>query len=110
MSQRGEYRASHAPKRLGIRSRAFESIELLPRRVKEHTIKLGIIAVPAVADALVDRGASEILNFAPAPLNAPRELNVISVHLANQLEMLSYQIQAGQHASHDRRRAAKRHE
>lgn len=63
--------------------------------VREHSVKMAILAVPGgaaqgVADGLVECGVQAILNFSPAVLEVPAEVVVKNVDLAVELENLSY--------------------
>lgn len=63
--------------------------------VREHSIKLAILCVPAeFAQAVVNRlvavGVQGILNFSPLLLEVPAEVTVNNVDLALELEHLSY--------------------
>jgi redox-sensing transcriptional repressor len=67
----------------------------LPKIVKQHEIRLAILAVPAsaaqdIVDMLVDLGVRGILNFAPVAVAASPESAVISVDVAIELEQLSF--------------------
>lgn len=67
------------------------------RVVKEHQIRLAIIAVPAtaaqrVADVLVAANIEGILNFAPVMLNLPKHVRTVGVDLAIELEQLSFSV------------------
>lgn len=67
----------------------------LPQFVKEHSVKLAILAVPApvaqqVVNELVSTGIQAILNFAPVVLEVPEQVVVNNVDLAVELENLSY--------------------
>ncbi|NBV47138.1 MAG: redox-sensing transcriptional repressor Rex [Planctomycetia bacterium] len=69
----------------------------LPRIVKDHGIRLGMIVVPAeqaqvVADRLVAAGIEGIVNFAPVTLSLPPNVQLVSVDLAIELEQLSFAI------------------
>lgn len=64
---------------------------------KVHTIRLGLIAVPAaaaqiVADRLVAVGVEGILNFAPITITLPERVRHIGVDLAIELEQLSFSV------------------
>jgi redox-sensing transcriptional repressor len=70
----------------------------LPDFVRENSVKMSILTVPAaaaqeVANQLVAAGVVGILNFAPIPLSVPEEVMVSNVNLAIELENLSYFIQ-----------------
>jgi redox-sensing transcriptional repressor len=63
--------------------------------IREHSIKLTILAVPAakaqeVTNELVQSGVQAILNFAPVVLDVPDHVVVNNVDLAVELENLSY--------------------
>lgn len=65
--------------------------------VKKHSIRVGILAVPAsvaqqVAEEMVAAGIRGILNFAPVALQVGPEVAVASVDLAIHLEQLSFQV------------------
>ncbi|MEO0446957.1 MAG: Gfo/Idh/MocA family oxidoreductase, partial [Verrucomicrobiota bacterium] len=67
----------------------------LPDYIREHGVRVAIIAVPEsagqpVADALIDNGVKAILNFSPVVLQVSDEVVVNSVDLALELENLSY--------------------
>ena len=68
--------------------------------VKERTIQIGIIAVPAqgaqqVADALIAAGVRGILNFAPVRLDVHDRVSVASVDFLLSLEQLAFQVSLG---------------
>lgn len=70
----------------------------LPAYVREHHIRMAILAVPAevaqeVANTLIEVGIMGILNFSPNVLSVPEEVMVNNVNLAIELENLSYFIQ-----------------
>ena len=72
-----------------------ESLDDLPRIVKEREIAIGIVATPAVAaqevaDDLVDAGITSILNFAPAVVTVPAGVSLRKVDLATELQILSF--------------------
>jgi redox-sensing transcriptional repressor len=76
---------------------SIQPLSDLEETVRQHGIRLGIIAVPAdgaqeVADQLIDAGVRGLLNFAPTSINVPAQVAVNSVDLAVQLEQLSFQI------------------
>jgi redox-sensing transcriptional repressor len=67
----------------------------LPDFVRENSVKMSILTVPAaaaqeVANQLVAAGIVGVLNFAPIPLSVPEEVMVSNVNLAIELENLSY--------------------
>jgi len=66
--------------------------------VREHTVKMAILSVPAsvaqeVANQLAQAGIAGVLNFAPIVLSVPEDVVVNNVNLAIELENLSYFIQ-----------------
>jgi len=73
-------------------------IEEVAAFIRQNTVKMAILAVPAeaaqeVANLLVGAGIEGILNFAPIVLTVPEEVMVNNVNLAIELENLSYFIQ-----------------
>ena len=67
----------------------------LPAFIKEHGVKMAILAVPApaaqsVVNELVAAGIQGILNFSPIVLEVPEHVVVNGVDLAVELENLSY--------------------
>jgi len=94
------------PAKIGNRMGASPGLEVLPvdrlaEVIGERNIQVGIIAVPAeaarsITDALLAGGIQGILNFAPASLNVPENVPVLSVELASPLEQLAYHIGAQQ--------------
>ena len=63
--------------------------------MKEHAVRVGIVAVPEsagqeVAETLVNSGVQAILNFSPAVLNVPEEVVVNHVDLAAELGSLGF--------------------
>jgi redox-sensing transcriptional repressor len=72
-------------------------LDHLPLVVKDKGIRLGIIAVPAVAaqevaTKLVDAGVDGVLNFAPVTLSLPDHVSRVGVDLAIELEQLSFAV------------------
>src|SRR5947199_3691647 len=66
--------------------------------VRERTVKMAILSVPAsvaqeVANQLVQAGIAGILNFAPIVLSVPEDVVVNNVNLAIELQHLSYVVQ-----------------
>lgn len=67
--------------------------------IVQHNVQIGIIAVPAqfaqdVADIMIEKNISGILNFAPIVLTVPEEIEVRNVDLAVNLEVLSFNIES----------------
>lgn len=72
-------------------------LDRLPEVAAVHRIRLGMIAVPAVAaqmvaDRLVAIGVEGILNFAPVTIALPPTVSQVGVDLAIELEQLSYSV------------------
>ena len=72
-----------------------QAMDLLPKFITDHFIKMAILSVPPtaaqeVANQLIDFGVVAILNFAPIVLSVPDEITVNNVNLAMELENLSY--------------------
>lgn len=81
----------------GEGSMRIQSIADMPRVVRKHGVRVGILAVPAdaaqpVADEMIDAGIRAILNFAPVTLQGTSEVRIASVDLALHLEQLSFQL------------------
>ncbi len=75
-----------------VKVRSFAETEEV---VREHQVKMAILAVPAtvaqeVVNRLVAAGVQAILNFAPLILQVPPNVVVNNVDLAIELENLSY--------------------
>ena len=73
----------------------IQPVEQMKEFVREHSIKLAILAVPGVAaqevtNHLVDAGIQAILNFSPLILQVPPHVVVNNVNLAIELENLTY--------------------
>jgi redox-sensing transcriptional repressor len=67
----------------------------LPAIVAARDISIAVVATPAaaaqaVADALVAAGITAILNFAPTHLEVPERVQVRSVDLSTELQILSF--------------------
>ncbi len=74
-----------------------EPLAELETRIAQHGITLGLIAAPAdaaqeLADRLVSAGVVGILNFAPITLNLPKNVSLVAVDLATELEQLSFSV------------------
>lgn len=72
-------------------------LDRLPELVRQHTIRLGLITVPATAaqiaaDRLVAAGVEGILNFAPVTISLPESIRQVGVDLAIELEQLSFSV------------------
>jgi redox-sensing transcriptional repressor len=62
---------------------------------KKYNVAIGIIATPgeyaqSVADQLIDCGVRSILNFAPVLLKNVKDVQIRSVDLSQELQILSY--------------------
>jgi redox-sensing transcriptional repressor len=73
----------------------IQPVEQMKDFVREHSIKLAILAVPGVAaqevtNQLVEAGIQAILNFSPLILQVPTHVVVNNVNLAIELENLTY--------------------
>src|SRR5688572_10070654 len=74
-----------------------QHLDRLPQVTQENRIRLGMIAVPAVAaqsvaDRLLAAGVEGILNFAPVTLNLPASVSHAGVDLAIELEQLAFSV------------------
>lgn len=82
--------------------RKIDGIDVLPlddlqKTIESQHIRIAILAVPspaaqAVAEKLVEAGISGILNFAPVTLTVSKEVHVVGVDLAIELEQLAYAV------------------
>ncbi len=76
----------------GLQVRALDELEAL---VAEHEITVGVIATPAsaapvVADQLIAAGVTSLLDFTATPFPVPDGVQVRSVDLATELQILSF--------------------
>lgn len=67
----------------------------MPEKIKQHKIKVAMIAVPAaqaqdVADQLVKAGVKAILNYAPTSLTVPEDVHVQYVDPVTHLQRMTY--------------------
>lgn len=74
---------------------AIHDVKRMPLIVKQESIDVMVIAVPArvaqrVLNQIMSAGIKAILNFAPAPLSARLDVKVKTVDLTTSLESLSY--------------------
>ena len=74
-------------------------VEELEAFCRAHTVRMGIITVPApyaqqVCDMLIDNGIKAIWNFAPVHLDVPEGILVQSQNMATSLAVLSMHLQA----------------
>jgi len=87
----------------------IEGVEVLPFEqlaavVQQHSVQLGVIAVPAraaqdVASAMVQAGIAGVMNFAPCTLELPPHVKSVGVDLAIELEQLSFAVANSQPGS-----------
>jgi redox-sensing transcriptional repressor len=68
---------------------------LIPEKIKQHKVKVAMIAVPAaqaqeVADQLVRAGVKAILNYAPTSLNVPEDVHVQYIDPVTHLQRMTY--------------------
>lgn len=82
------------PKIADIQTPVF-AMGRLEKFVREQTIKIAILCIPAAAaqevcNELVQNGIQAILNFAPLILQVPETITVNNVNLAIELESLGY--------------------
>jgi redox-sensing transcriptional repressor len=85
----------------GVPVYGFDRLESV---VREQSIELGLVAVPAsaaqqVATRLVEAGVAGILNFAPVTLNLPNEVSLVGVDLATELQQLCFSVASRRRAS-----------
>lgn len=68
--------------------------------VREHDVRIGLVAVPAgaaqrVADNMIAAGVRGVLNFAPVRLAVPDGIAIVSVDLTISLEQLAFKLTLG---------------
>jgi redox-sensing transcriptional repressor len=73
------------------------AMEQLPEFIKEHQIKLAILAVPSISaqevcSQLVNAGIKGIMNFAPVILQVPEDVTVNNINLCDELECIMYMV------------------
>ena len=85
------------PKKVGERIGEFEVYDTasLPEKIKQHRVKIAMIAVPAgdaqtVADQLVKAGVKAILNYAPISLTVPEGVRVQYIDPVTHLQRMTY--------------------
>jgi redox-sensing transcriptional repressor len=82
-------------RRIGDAKIAVQDVEQLSKVIREESIDVIVIAVPAraaqkVLNQIMSAGIKAVLNFAPASLNSRRGVKVKTVDLTTSLESLSY--------------------
>ena len=85
---------------LKIRGVGVRDVKELPRFVKDHHIRIGIITTPArvaqsVADLLVRIKIKGIWNFSPMNVTAPEGVSMVNENLSVGLMTLSHKIKGG---------------
>lgn len=87
----------HDPAKIGERwgDRVIRSVDRLEETIREASVEIVIVAVPAsagqeVVDRAVEAGVRGILNFAPTHLRVPEEVALKDVNLVTELEVLSF--------------------
>lgn len=83
-----------------VAGRLVEPIEDLETIVERRKVTIGIIATPSaaaqgVANRLIGAGLRSILNFAPAIIEVPANVEVRRVDLSTELQILTYHLQRG---------------
>jgi redox-sensing transcriptional repressor len=91
-------------RKVGEEKIAIEDVKRMPQLVKEKSIDVMVIAVPAraaqrVLNQIMSAGIKAVLNFAPASLNARLDVKVKTVDLTTSLESLSYYLARPQPAA-----------
>ena len=81
--------------RVGEDRIAVLDVKTMPRVVKQESIDVMVVAVPArvaqrVLNQIMSAGIKAVLNFAPAALSARLDVKVKTVDLTTSLESLSY--------------------
>lgn len=81
----------------GLEHIRVQPVSEIGATVRQHDVRLAIIAVPAaaaqgVADQLIEAGVCGLLNFAPVVLNVPASVAVSHVDMAVHLEQLGFQV------------------
>jgi redox-sensing transcriptional repressor len=87
------------PRKIGSRSNGLvvRDVKQLEADLKNEPTDIGIVVTPGeaaqeVADQLVRAGVKALLNFAPVQLKVPRDVEVKTVNMAQELEALSYSL------------------
>jgi len=75
----------------------IEALSNLPKIVQEKGVRVAILAVPASAaepavEAIIAAGITGILNFAPVTLSLPKNIGLVEVDLARELEQLAFSV------------------
>ena len=80
-----------------VRSLPVQMISKLPKFIREHSIDIAALTLPAagaekVAPVLVSSGVKAIWNFAHTDLDVPQDVIVENVHLSESLMQLSFRL------------------
>ena len=80
-----------------IQGLKIENLAGLAGIVQQKSVRVAILAVPAKAaesavEAILDAGISGILNFAPVTLSLPKNVGLVEVDLARELEQLAFSV------------------
>jgi len=93
------------PRKIGasIGGILVRDIDTVTSFLAEQTVDIVVLAVPidtaqAVADVLCANGVRAIWNFVPVDLKLPPETKVVSVHLDEGLEILSFKMKYKENA------------
>ena len=75
----------------------IENLADLSSIVRDKEVRVAILAVPAHAaekavEAIVESGITGILNFAPVTLSLPKNVGLVEVDLARELEQLAFTV------------------
>ncbi|QEG21832.1 redox-sensing transcriptional repressor Rex [Mariniblastus fucicola] len=75
----------------------IDRLSRLSEIVREKGVRVAILAVPSEAaesavEAIVDAGITGILNFAPVTLALPKNIGLVEVDLARELEQLAFSV------------------
>jgi redox-sensing transcriptional repressor len=82
-------------RRVGEDKIVIHDVQTMPRLVRDESLDVMVIAVPArvaqrVLNQIMSAGVKAVLNFAPASLHARLDVKVKTVDLTTSLESLSY--------------------
>ena len=82
---------------ISVRGIEIQMVSSLPEFIRENQVEIAILTLPKnkakeMAKVLIDNGIKAIWNFAHTDLDAPEDVIVENVHLANSLMTLSYNL------------------
>ncbi len=80
-----------------IEGLTIQQLSSLTEIVQAKNVRVAILAVPAKAaesavEAILEAGISGILNFAPVTLSLPKNIGLVEVDLARELEQLAFSV------------------